>query len=326
MKTISILVPERAVPAAIVDPQYMFTAINMFYEKAGMHPVFKVQLVGITEEVQLSNGLLSFHPDALLENVKSTDLIIIPAISGDIKDAIALNEAMFPWIIKQYNKGAEVASLCVGAFLLASTGLLSGKTCSTHWLHAPTFRNMFPDVRLVDDRVISEQNGLYSSGGANAYWNLLLYIVEKYTSREMAVMASKFFLLDISKNNQLPFSMFKGQKAHGDEIIVAAQEYIEKHYDAKIHVDELADRFGTGRRTFERRFKKATSNSIIEYIQRVKIEAAKMQLETGRKNVNEVMYEVGYNDPKAFREVFKKYAGISPADYRNKFITEVVPS
>ncbi|GAA5025404.1 AraC family transcriptional regulator [Marivirga lumbricoides] len=326
MKTISILVPERAVPAAIVDPQYMFSAINMFYAQAGMAPAFKVELVGVTKEIRLNNGLLSFHPDKLLTEVETTDLIIMPATSGDISEAIELNKAILPWVVSQYNKGSEVASLCNGAFLLASTGLLSGKTCSTHWLHAPTFRSMFPDVKLVDDRVISEQKGLYSSGGANTYWNLLLYIVEKYTSREMAVMASKFFLLDISKNNQLPFSMFKGQKAHGDEIIVAAQEYIEKHYDAKISVDDLAERFGTGRRTFERRFKKATSNSIVEYLQRVKIEAAKLQLETGRKNVNEVMYEVGYNDPKAFREVFKKYVGISPVDYRNKFSTEVVPS
>lgn len=324
MKTVSILVPETAIPAAIVDPQYMFTAVNEFFKSAGHPPYFHVQLVGLNKEVKLSNGSVSVHPDKVLKEVKQSDLIIIPAISGSIEQAIEKNKNFFPWIIDQYKKGAEVASLCIGAFLLASTGLLKGKTCSTHWLHAPAFRNMFPDVILADDRVITEQNGLYTSGGASSYWSLLLYLVEKYTSREMAIMASKFFLLDIEKNSQLPFTIFRGQKEHGDSLVLAAQEFIEKNYQQKLTVDELADKYGVGRRTFERRFKKTTSNTIIEYIQRVKIEAAKKQLEAGRKTVNEVMYDVGYFDTKAFRGVFKKITGMSPVDYRNKYNRQVM--
>ncbi|MBD3626874.1 helix-turn-helix domain-containing protein [Cyclobacterium sp.] len=319
MKNVHILVPETAVPAAIVDPQYMFTAINGFLTAAGQAPCFRVHLVGAEPEIKLSNGLLLIRPDQLMREVEKSDLIIIPAISGDINQAIVKNKEMIQWITGQYQRGAEVASLCIGAFILASTGLLKGKTCSTHWMHAPTFRSMFPDVNLVDDRVISEQNGLYSSGGANAYWSLLLYLVEKYTSREMAVLASKYFLLDMEKSSQLPFSIFKGQKTHQDEVILAAQEYLEKYYDQKITVEFLAERFGLGRRTLERRFKQATSNTILEYMQRIKIEAAKKQLESGRKTVSEIMYDVGYNDPKAFREVFKKYTDMSPLDYKVKF-------
>ncbi|MDN3687661.1 GlxA family transcriptional regulator [Cyclobacterium jeungdonense] len=319
MKVVSILVPEMAVPAAIVDPQYMFTAINGFLQASGQPAYFKVHLVGANQEIRLSNGLLVIRPDRLLEVEEKTDLIIIPAISGDISQAIQKNSSMIDWILLQYQKGAEVASLCIGAFILAATGLLKGKTCSTHWMHAQIFRTMFPDVNLVDDRVISEQNGLYSSGGANAYWSLLLYLVEKYTSREMAVLASKYFLLDMEKNSQLPFSIFKGQKAHEDTVILAAQEYLEKHYDQKITVETLAERFGVGRRTLERRFKQSTTNTIVEYMQRVKVEAAKKQLETSRKTVSEIMYDVGYNDPKAFREVFKKYTDMSPLDYKMKF-------
>lgn len=319
MKNVHILVPETAVPAAIADPQYMFTAINGFLTAAGQPPYFKVHLVGAASEIRLCGGLMVFRPDQLMQEVEKADLIIIPAISGDIGQAIEQNKTMIDWIILQYQKGAEVASLCIGAFILAATGLLKGKTCSTHWMHAQTFRTMFPDVKLVDDRVISEQNGLYSSGGANAYWSLLLYLVEKYTSREMAVLASKYFLLDIEKNSQLPFSIFKGQKTHGDEVILAAQEYLEKYYDQKITVEALAERFGLGRRTLERRFKQATTNTIVEYMQRIKIEAAKKQLESGRKTVSEIMYDVGYNDPKAFREVFKKYTDMTPLDYRGKF-------
>ncbi|WP_439482984.1 GlxA family transcriptional regulator [Cyclobacterium plantarum] len=319
MKNVHILVPETAVPAAIVDPQYMFTAINGFLTGAGQAPCFRVHLVGAKPEIKLSNGLLLIRPDRLMREIEKSDLIIIPAISGDINQAIEKNKDMIQWITGQYQRGAEVASLCIGAFILAATGLLKGKTCSTHWMHAPTFRSMFPDVNLVDDRVISEQNGLYSSGGANAYWSLLLYLVEKYTSREMAVLASKYFLLDIEKSSQLPFSIFKGQKTHEDEVILAAQEYLEKYYDQKITVEAVAERFGLGRRTLERRFKQATSNTILEYMQRIKIEAAKKQLESGRKTVSEIMYDVGYNDPKAFREVFKKYTDMSPLDYKVKF-------
>ncbi|MGK6351415.1 GlxA family transcriptional regulator [Parapedobacter sp. DT-150] len=319
MKKVSILVPETAVPAAVVDPRYMFTAVNDFFKTAGHRPFFEVQTVGLTKEVKLNDGLVSIHTDVLLADVERTDLVIIPPVSGDIGEAIDRNGAFYPWIVKQYQQGAEVASLCIGAFLLASTGLLDGKSCSTHWLFANEFRARFPAVQLADDRVITHQKGLYSSGGASTYWNLLLYLVEKYTSREMAIIASKYFLLDIEKNSQLPFSVFKGQKDHGDSLILAIQEHIEQNYANRLTVDGLADKFGIGRRTFERRFKKVTANTVIEYIQRVKIEAAKKQLETGRKTVAEVMYEVGYTDPKAFRDVFKRIAGLSPVDYANRY-------
>ncbi len=319
MKTITILALETAVPATIVDAGYMFAAVNGFFQQAGQQPFFKVQIAGLTKEVKLNDGIVSIHPEVLINDLKQTDLIIVPAISGPIQTALEKNQAVIPWIIRQYHQGAEVASLCIGSFLLAATGLLEGKSCSTHWLFSHHFREMFPQVKLTDNKVITDQNGLYSSGGASLYWNLLLYLVEKYTSRDMAITASKYFVLDIEKNSQLPFSIFNGQRTHGDELILAVQDYIQQHYQQKLTVDHLSDRFGLGRRTFERRFRKATSNSAVEYMQRVKVEAAKKQLEFGRKTVSEVMYHVGYSDPKAFREVFKKMAGMSPVDYRNKF-------
>jgi transcriptional regulator GlxA family with amidase domain len=323
MKNIYIIVPETAIPAAIVDPRYMFSAINDFYKMAELQPAFDIKLVGLTKEVKLNDDLISIYPDFTIKEAKKADLIIIPAISGNVQNAIKINEDFVPWILEQHRKGAEVASLCIGAFLLASTGLLNGKSCSTHWLYANEFRTLFPAVNLTDDKVITEQNGIYSSGGATSYWNLLLYLVEKYTNREMAIMASKFFLLEMGRNSQSPFVMFQGQKDHEDLQIFDAQEYIEQNYQSKFTVDELADKFGIGRRTFERRFKKATSNTVIEYIQRVKIEVAKKQLEAGRKTINEIMYEVGYTDQKAFRDVFRKYVSMSPIEYRNKYNKEV---
>ena len=324
MKHVSILVPEMAVLAAISDPRYMFTAVNEFLKSAGEEPLFNIQLVGLSPEVKLDNGTFSVHPDALLKDVKKTDLIFIPALSGDMKSSLELNKDLFPWIIEQYNAGAEVVSLCVGAFLLASTGLLDGKQCSTHWLSANEFRDMFPHVELVDNEIITEEEGIYTSGGANSYWNLLLYLVEKYTNREIAILASKFFLIDIDRNSQSPFIMFTGQKRHNDDAIRKTQEFIEQNFSDKISVDQLSNMFGIGRRSLERRFKKATSNTVTEYIQRVKIEASKKSFESSRKNINEVMYDVGYADTKAFRSVFKKITGLSPIEYRNKYNKQVL--
>jgi len=323
MKHISILVPNEAVPAAIVDPRYMFTAVNQFLVQSEREPMFEVELVGMSKHVPLNDGVFSVNAEKLLHEVKKTDLVIIPAISGDIKKALELNEGLVPWIVDQYNRGAEVASLCIGAFLLASTGLLSGKKCSTHWIYAEQFREMFPDVILTDGSIVTEENGIYSSGGASSYWNLLLHLVEKYTDREMAIRAAKFFAIEIDRKSQSPFIMFNGQKKHEDEPIRQAQEFIEKNVTEKISVEELAMRFAIGRRHFERRFKKATNNTPVEYIQRVKIEAAKKDLESGRKTVNEVMYDVGYSDIKAFRTVFKKITGLWPVEYRNKYTKQI---
>ena len=324
MKHISILVPERAVLASVDDPRHIFTAVNEFLESAGQSPLFDVKLVGISRDIKLHNSLFTVHADVLIDDVKKTDLIFIPALSGDLKNAIKINQKLIPWVINQYEQGAEVVSLCVGAFLLASTGLLTGKKCSTHWKFANEFRQMFPDVQLVDDKIITEENGLYSSGGANSYWNLLLYLVEKYTNREMAIMAAKLFAIDIDRDSQSSFSMFKGQSDHADELIRQTQAFIEANFQDKITIDQLSDRFSICRRSLERRFKKSTNNTVAEYIQRVKIESAKKSFETTRKNITEVMYDVGYSDTKAFRLLFKKLTGISPISYRNKYNKEAV--
>ena len=198
-------------------------------------------------------------------------------------------------------------------FLLASTGLLNGKKCSTHWGFQNEFREMFPDVEVVEGSIITEENRIYSSGGANSYWNLLLHLVEKYTDRETAILASKYFAIDIDRESQTAFAMFKGQKNHTDDAVKKAQEFIEKNIQEKISVDELAELVSVGRRSFERRFKLATNNTVLEYIQRIKVEAAKRSFENSRKNINEVMFDVGYTDTKAFRTIFKKITGLTPS-------------
>jgi transcriptional regulator GlxA family with amidase domain len=160
---------------------------------------------------------------------------------------------------------------------------------------------------------------MYSSGGAFSYLNLILYLIEKYAGRDMSVLAAKVFAIEIERENQLSFIIFQGQRGHEDELVKKAQEYIEKNYQEKITVDQLASMLALSRRNLERRFKKATANTVVEYIQRVRIEAAKMTLEKARENVNDAMYKSGYTDTKAFRSTFKKITGLSPIEYRSKY-------
>jgi transcriptional regulator GlxA family with amidase domain len=320
MKHISVYIPKGHYSMVNIEGAYqMFNWVNSYYEQISKSPLFNVELIGIEKTSTQTNGLFTINPQRLIKDVKHTDLIIIPAIHGDLKENLKANAELLPWLVKQYNQGAELVSFCIGTFYLAASGLLNGKPCSTHWQYANEFRAMFPEAILMDDKIMTESNGIYTSGGAYSFTNLMIYLIEKYAGRDVAVMASKGFMIDIDRESQSPFMMFKGQKTHKDLEILEAQNYIEQNYNTKITVDELCENSNVARRTFERRFKKATANTVLEYIQRVKVEAAKKELEHGRKTVNEVMYEVGYNDTKAFRDVFKKITDMTPIDYRNKF-------
>jgi len=231
---------------------------------------------------------------------------------------------MIDWIEKQYKEGADIASICTGAFLLASSGLLDGKSCSTHWAAADNFRSMFPKVNLRTDELITDENGIYTNGGAYSFLNLMIYLVEKYYDRQTAIFCSKVFQIEMDRQSQSAFTIFTGQKHHGDEMVHKAQAYIESRLNEKISVGHLSSKFSVSRRNFDRRFIKATGNTPVEYSQRVKIELAKKAFETSRKKINEVMYEVGYSDVKAFREVFRKFTGMSPIEYKCKYNKEAI--
>jgi transcriptional regulator GlxA family with amidase domain len=324
MKHVTILVPKGAILGSIEGPRQLLSGVNSYYASMGKPPLFKVELVGLSKETPVVNGVYTIKTDRTIQDVTETDLIIIPAMDGDIRQAIEHNKDFIPWITRQYKRGAEVASLCMGAFLLASTGLVNGRKCATHWMAVNDFRKMFPNIELVAEKIVTDEDGIYTSGGAYSYLHLVLYIIEKYAGRPAAVFCAKIFAIDIERDNQSSFMMFTGQKDHEDEAIKKAQQFIEKNYDKKMTVEELADMFSISRRNFERRFKRATSNTVVEYIQRVKIEAAKMSLESSRDNVNEVMYKVGYTDTKAFRNTFKRYTGLSPIQYRQRYNPEAV--
>ncbi len=324
MKHISILVPKGdAILSSIVGPYKILMATNRFLQQVGGATAnfFDIHLVGIDRDSSLYEGAFSIHCDSTLNTIKKTDLIIIPALRPDnLIEDLEKNDPYISWIVKQrIHHNAEVASMCIGAFILAQTGLVNGKQCATHWAAMDLFRQLFPEVHLVSNKVVTEEDGIYTSGGAYSFLNLMLHLVEKYCGRGAAVYISKFFEIDIDRDNQHQFAIFQGQKDHEDEAIRQAQLYIEGNIPSKISVEALAQKFAISRRNFVRRFKKATQNTPSQYIQRVKIEAAKRNLETTQQNINEVMFLVGYSDEKAFRTIFKKHVGLSPVAYKAKY-------
>jgi len=323
MKHLTILVPEgKNNLSSIVGPYKIFTRANEFWKAAGKKELFKIELAGLSKEVEFYNGLFAVRPNTIISEITKTDLVIIPSLNHNYEKALKGNKLMIEWIEEQYKNGTEIASICTGAFMLAATGLLDGKRCSTHWAVAENFTMMFPKVNLQTDQLITDEDGIYTNGGAYSFLNLMIYLVEKYYDRQTAVYCSKVFQIEMDRNNQSSFAIFTGQKLHGDEMVKKAQVYIESKPDEKISVDYLSSRFAVGRRTFDRRFIKATGNTPLEYAQRVKIESAKKALETSRKTINEVMYAVGYSDVKAFREVFRKITGMSPLEYKHRYNKE----
>ncbi len=309
----------------VLKPSCLFGAIevlekaNEFFVSQGQPPFYVIQLAGANLNQKLLNTSFSLQGLQDVTSVKNTDVIILP--SFDTKNNFGINNSFeaLDWVTGQYKNGAEVASLCTGAFLLAATGLLKDYSCSTHWKAESAFRSLFPELKLETNQIITDHKGVYTAGGAQSSLNLMLYLVEKYNGRSAALYCAKVLQIDIERNSQSPFIVFEGLKEHTDTEIRSVQDYIECHVEEKVTVDFLADRCAMNRINFSRRFKRATKISPVDYIQRVKMEAAKRNLELGRKNVSEIMYAVGYTDVKAFRTIFKKVSGLTPLEYRIKF-------
>jgi transcriptional regulator GlxA family with amidase domain len=328
MKHITIAAPDGqgnlSSVACIVGSYEILSEADHQWKRSGHREGYKIEIAGMSKSTTFNNGLLRIKPHVNIADIKKTDLIIIPSLVRDYQTALKGNKTLVNWIAQQYKNGAEVATMCTGAFMLAAAGILDGKSCSTHWSSADTFRRLFPDVNLQAHKLITDEGGIYTNGGAYSFLNLLVYLVEKYYDRQTAVYCAKVFQIEIDRQSQSVFTIFRGQKLHDDDLIKEAQAYIESKLDEKISVDDLSAKLAVGRRNFDRRFIKATGNTPGEYAQRVKMEAAKKSLESTRKTINEVMYEVGYSDLKAFREVFRKITGMSPLEYRNRYNKEAM--
>lgn len=327
MKHLSIIVPDEqtnlSTVACIVGSYQLFHEANNFRSKKGEKALFEVALVGATKTHFLNKDFLSLRHQFAIDDIQDTQLVIIPATAIRSYDtATTNNKLLIDWIARQYKQGAEIASMCVGSFMLASTGLLDGKTCSTHWALSENFRALYPEVQLQTDKLITDESGIYTNGGAYSFLHLLLYLIEKLYDRATAIHCAKYFQIDLDRNLQSEFSIFIGHKKHDDAEILSAQKFLEENYPDKISIEKLSESLNIGRRNFDRRFIKATGITPLDYLQRVKTEAAKKLFETTRKTVNEIMYEVGYNDAKAFRDVFHRITGLSPLEYKLKYNKE----
>ncbi len=328
MKHVSIIVPKsNVVLSSVVGPYKVFSSVNAFLLESGKSetPFFNIDLVGIDKTTVLYDGAFSINCTATINDINKTDLIIIPAaIPQHVLQELEINYAFVPWMKQQrLLHNTEIASLCFGAFLLAETGLVDHKQCTTHWAGIELFKQRYPQIDVKPEKIVTDEEGIYSSGGAYSFLNLLIHLVQKYCGKEAAIYVSKMFEIEIDRDNQNQFAIFKSQKNHPDALVREAQIYIENHTTEKISVEELSKKLAISNRNFIRRFKKATGNTPLEYIQRVKVETAKHALESSLQTINEVMFSIGYSDTKAFRNLFKRYTGLTPATYKQKYNREL---
>ena len=313
------LIHEDANLSAVAGAIDLFAAANWCLELSGKPPAFKVELVSEKiKNIQLKAST-QFICNTTIEEVAQTDLIIVPGFIGDDRAILKKNSAAINWIRQMNLCGTEVASLCVGSFFLAEAGLLNGKTATSHWAAAGDMQLRYPLVRVKSDRIITDEGGIYTGGGAFASLKLMLYLIEKFCGRETALWISKRYSIDMDQVSQAHFAVFTGQHQHDDNEILRAQAYIEQNYSTNLTIDEVSALANTGKRNFIRRFKAATNCTPIEYLQRARIEGAKKALEDMDWQIDEIMAKTGYKDIKTFRMIFKRMTGLSPRDYRKKY-------
>ena len=281
-------------------------------------PFFEVTIASADGQPIRSVNSILIQPHCSIEDIHQTDLIVI-ASATYIKQILQRNPELVPWILEQYNRGAHVASICTGVFLLAETGLLDGKSATLHWGFTRTFRKKYPRVNLQPDQMFIDQGRLYCSAGVNAGMDLSLYLVEKFCGRQAAVESAKTMILDLGREKQTPYESFLFSKDHGDPSVIKTQKWIEQHHTQSIDYDRLAGKFRMSRRSLERRFKQATGVTPLGYLQQLRVETAKRLLEEGSQTFNEITYQVGYEDISFFRKVFVRLTGLRPKEYQQRF-------
>ena len=325
MKSIYILICEDVVLSSAAAPLDIFSRTNELLAQAGRPPAFRVNLVSEKARNILLRDPAQFICQYTMDEVSAGSsghnlpLIVVPAFTGNWDDVWKKNMAAVDWVRSHHAAGGEIASLCVGSYFLAQAGILDGRACTSHWKAAADMRQRFPRVRLQSDAVVTDQNGVYTGGGAFSSLNLVLYLVEKFCGHDIGIAVSKQFSIHRDHISQAHFSVFRGLNQHGDSRVLQAQSFIEQNFYSQIGVEHVADHVNMSKRNFIRRFKLATQFTPLEYLQKVKIEAAKQRLESSSQSIQDLMQDVGYNDIKTFRQVFKRFTGVTPQDYRRKY-------
>jgi transcriptional regulator GlxA family with amidase domain len=319
MKRIAMLVYEDSYSSMIGGVIDLLAGTNYCLANRGLPPAFGLTLIGDkAKNVQLDERS-QFLCQETMDMATVPDLIIIPGFKTMIDAALGKYGHVISWLKEMHRLGAEVASMCVGSYFLAEAGLLDDKIATSHWGMIADMKARYPAILVKGDRVITDQEGVYTSGGAFSAIKLVLYLIEKFAGRATVLEVSKTFSIELNYEGQSYFSVFHGQKEHQDEGILKSQTFMEQHYAEEISIEQVAVQSNMGKRNFIRRFKAATHNTPLEYLQRIRIEAAKKALENDDSTLQQIMNNTGYEDVKTFRIVFKRMTGLSPRDYRKKY-------
>ena len=321
MKKVTILALRNAIATSVTGPFDVFGQTGVMWNFVNGMPLdkrFEVEVVTVDGQPVkcLSNIFIQAHRS--ISEVQHPDLILIATIAN-IDKVIENNPETVDWLRLHHSRGTHLASVCTGAYLLAETGLLDGKTATTHWGFARDFQKRYPKISLRVERLITDEGNLFCSGGPSSGADLAFYLVKKYIGREISLKCSKVMAHDFARRSQSPYSVFQLQKNHGDETIMEVQKYFEENFSKPISNASVANKFAMSLRSFERRFKKATGDTPLTYLKRVRVETAKRLLETSSFSFSEITFQVGYEDCSSFRRVFIKNVGLRPKEYQQKF-------
>ncbi len=323
MITVAILALDNVLASSVMGTMDIFCQTGATWNyivKKDEILYFDVKIVTKDGKPVKSKNQAAINPNCSINDIETIDIIIISSFS-DYGTVETSTEAI-EWLKKHNKKGATIASVCAGTYILAQTGLLDGKTATTHWGFANDFRKQYPNINLQPEKIITDEGNLLCSGGCNSYIDLSIYLVEKYCGKDIALESSKAMLHDIGRKSQEPYTAYQFVKDHNDFKIKSIQKWFEENYNQAFKIKDLAEKFGLSRRVFERRFKKATEDTPLNYLQRLRVEIAKKMIEESSRTFSEISFMVGYEDTSFFRKLFKKHTDLLPKEYRSKFCRE----
>jgi transcriptional regulator GlxA family with amidase domain len=316
---IGILAYDGCTASMVAGVMDILSFANSQYRSNRDTDLFEIEI--ITETGEPANGFskLPIQAQRSIKTKSNFDLIYVPGFVGDHQELLRKEMKLTNWLYLQYKKGTVMTAACNGNFLLAEAGVLNGKRATTHWSLADAFRNRYKDIDLEPEKIVIDNGTVVSAAGVTAYFNLALFLIERYGSKELAVTSAKVFLVDSGRKIQTPYQMYQVAKNHGDEEIVRVQDWLEKKFNENITLEKMTEVSNLGTKTLMRRFKKVTGETPMMYLQKLRIENAKRLLESKRVSFNEITWKVGYNDVSSFHKVFKLETGLTPIEYRSKF-------
>jgi transcriptional regulator GlxA family with amidase domain len=312
---IGILLYPGAQMAAVLGLTDLFAVAQRI---AGEHAAAAPQLRVTQWQLQEPGGAMVRIQDSMLGPDSVPKVLMLPP---------SLDEPISPdtvapyrdWLRAQHRAGVTLASICAGAFLLGETGLLDGRTITTHWHYAERFGARFPDVSLDVDQLIIDSDDIITAGGVMAWTDLGLRLVDRYLGAAIMIGTAQMLLVDPPGRQQRYYSAFSPRLAHGDAAVLAVQHWLHETGARDVTLADLAERARMEERTFLRRFQKATGMTTTEYCQRLRVGLAREMLQASRLPVERVAWEVGYGDAGAFRKVFARIVGLTPGEYRRRF-------